>query len=539
MKKDYAPKNKKVAILVTLAIAILFLSSNLIFMVKRENREEVLEKNLFQNSPEREEKIKQNLANTKVFFTKNEGQLQNDDIYFTYTAQEKSFGFAESSCLVKLSKRLEDNRTKSSVIEIIFEGSNKVTPVGVEKLKHKSNYFLGNDSSKWKTDVPNYQKIVYENIYEGIDLVYYFNEKGLKYDWIVGPNANPNEIVERFEGIDSVNLDSSGRLIIKTETGELKEEKPYGYQEICGNIVGVDVSFRVVGKRLIYEIEDYETSRDLIIDPLIYSTFIGEADEDWGWRITLDSKNNAYITGDTSSPDFPTTPSCFNDSHSGEYDVFVCKLNQDGSDLVYSTFVGGEEYDGACGIALDSGNNVYITGNTHSLEFPTTSGCFDDSGDEWGETYVFKLNQDGSDLVYSTFVGGSENDYGWGVAVDSKNNAYVTGYTESTDFPTTSGSFGESYNGGNWDVFVFKLNQDGSDLVYSTYVGGAYSDWGYALVIDPQNNAYITGETESSDFPNTTGSTHNGNWDFFVLKLNKYGSYLVYSTFIGGDRDDG
>ncbi len=202
MPTNYRPKNKKIAILAALGVTILFLSSNLIFMVERE--ETSFEKELFfpesqiDEEKMKEEEIKENLENMKGFFTKNEGQIENEEIYFTYAAQDKTFGFSESSCLIKLSKT-EENITKTSNLKITFENSNKVIPVGVEELEHKSNFLLGNDSSKWRSGVSNYEKIIYENLYDGIDLVYYFNEKGLKYDWLVRPNGNPSQIVERFE----------------------------------------------------------------------------------------------------------------------------------------------------------------------------------------------------------------------------------------------------------------------------------------------------------------------------------------------------
>ncbi len=351
--KNPTKRNQKLVIFTAVTLTIVLLSSNLLLIGNREERTKETE---FAPNRERQEKIKENFANMKGFFTKNQGQLENDEVYFTYTSQEKTFRFSESSCLIKLSKT-ENNITRTSNLKLTFENSNEVTPKGVEELDHKSNFFIGNDFSKWKSNLQNYKKIIYKNLYEGIDLVYYFNEKGLKYDWIVKPYANPNQIVERFEGADSIKIDSSGILIINTETGKLREEKPYSYQKICAEVIEVDVGFRLVGKSLIYEIGDYDFSRDLIIDPLIYSTFIGGEGEDNGCDIAFDSENNVYITGFTYSSDFPTTSGCYDDSHNGYEDVFVLKLNSDCSDLIYSTFVGGNRTDYGKSIALDSENN--------------------------------------------------------------------------------------------------------------------------------------------------------------------------------------
>ena len=494
-------------------------------------------------SKNKEEKIKENLANMKGFFTKNEGQLENDDIYFTYSSQDNTFGFCESSVLIKLSKKSDDNTTKSSIIKLKFENSNSVKPVGVEELPHKTNYFLGNDPIKWKTDIPNYEKIIYKNLYPKIDLIYYFNQNGLKYDWLVKPNADPTKIIEKFRGAESLSLDSKGGLIIKTKNGELREEKPFGYQKINDNMNEIDMNFKVLGNRLIYEIGNYDLSKELIIDPLIYSTFVGGGIYDEGWNIALDSEKNVYVTGDTHSSDFPTTIDCFDDSHNGGWsDVFVFKLKNDGSDLIYSTFVGGGGYDVGYSIALDSQDYVYVTGRTKSSDFPTTSGSFDESCNGDWDVFVFKLKNDGPGLVYSTFVGGGGSDSGYSIALDSDKNVYVTGRTRSSDFPTTSGCFDESYNG-DGDVFVFKLKNDGSGLVYSTFVGGGSGDYGRSIALDSETNVYVTGYTLSSNFPTTSGcfdDSHNGGWDIFVFKLKNDGSDLIYSTFVGGgDSDSG
>ena len=517
-------------------------------------------------SQHRTSEIKHNLASMPGWFTKNQGQIENHEVRFVYTGSGCSIGFVESGYLLKL--KGEHNLT--SVIKVTFEGSNPVVPQGKEELSHKSNYFIGNDLSEWRTGVPNYNKVVYENLYDGIDLIFYTTGKGLKYDFIVSPTtpSSPSppapgsaapahaEIRFSYEGIDSIYIDDNGDLHISTPVGELVEEAPFSYQIVDGKEVEVSSRYRidsektevpshyrVDGKTVGFEIGNYNPAAVLVIDPLIYSTFVGGGDWDYGSDIVLDSESNAYITGWTYSSDFPTTPGCFDDTNHGGGDVVVFKLNHNGSDLLYSTFVGGSDRDWGRKIAIDSGNNVYITGYTGSSDFPTTSNCFDDSYGENYDVFVFKLNQDGSDLVYSTYLGGVEEDGGeqgkLGIAVDSGNNAYITGCTKSPDFPTTDGSYDRIYNYGA-DVFVSKLNPDGSDLVYSTFIGGRNSEYGDGIVLDSDNCAYITGRC-SSDYPTTTGcfdDSHNGGFDVFVTKLNRDGTDLVYSTFIGGDGFD-
>ena len=540
IKKNEAKSMKQIfsKIGILMAITILIFSNFFLFETDQMNKEK---KNIQSESTNNEAVINEYLTNMKGFFTKNQGQLDNDDIYFTYSTQDKSFGFLESSLLIRLTKNLDNEENISSIVKITFENSNKVIPIGKEELSHKSNFFIKKDSSKWRSNVPNYEIIVYENIYDGIDLIYYFNEKGLKYDWNIKPYANANNIIERFEGVDSLNINSDGGIYIKTESGELSEEKPYSYQKIKDKTIKVDVNFRRVGKNcLTYNLGEYDSSMNLIIDPLIYSTFIGGNDWDFGNRITLDSENNIYITGKTESSDFPITTECFDDPENITRNIFIFKFKPDSSSLVYSTYIAGSKEDSCESINIDSKNNVYIIGETDSTDFPTTSGCYDDSHNGGYDVFIFKLNYKGSKLLYSTYIGGSGSEYGCDIALDSLNNTIITGYTNSADFPMTTGSYDNTKNGG-YDIFILKINSDCSSLLYSTYIGGSNDDYGFAIAYDSENNAYITGETSSTNFPTSSGcfdDSFNGDRDVFVFKLKSDGSEMLYSSFIGGSSSD-
>jgi len=275
-------------------------------------------------------------------------------------------------------------------------------------------------------------------------------------------------------------------------------------------------------------------------DALLYSTFLGGYDADWGFGIAVDGGGNAYVTGVTISPDFPTTPDASDTIYNGRGDAFVAKLNPAGSALVYATFLGGSEWDGGNGIAVDGGGNAYVTGGTSSSDFPTTPGAFDTSynGGDY-DAFVAKLNPRGSAVLYATVLGGSQSEMGQGIAVDGGGNAHVAGYTLSSNFPTMRGALDTTYNGGDYDAFVAKLNPAGSALVYATFLGGSGEDRGYSIALDGGGNAYVTGLTESSDFPATPGafdtSYNGGDYDAFVAKLNPAGSGLVYATFLGGN----
>ncbi len=277
---------------------------------------------------------------------------------------------------------------------------------------------------------------------------------------------------------------------------------------------------------------------------LAYATFLGGSNRDDGGAIALDGAGHAYVAGSTDSSDFPTTPGAFDTSYNGgRYgDAFVVKLNPAGSELAYATFLGGSNDDYGGAIALDGLGDVYVAVGTSSSDFPTTPGAFDTSFNGRSDVFVVKLNLAGSRLVYATFLGGGNDDYGFDIAVDGAGSVYVTGLTVSNNFPTTPGAFDTSNNGGNGDAFVAKLNSAGSDLVYATFLGGSDSDYGWAIALNGTDNAYVTGRTASSDFPTTPGAfdtSFNGYTDAFVVKFNPTGSDLVYATFLGGsDLDD-
>ena len=285
---------------------------------------------------------------------------------------------------------------------------------------------------------------------------------------------------------------------------------------------------------------------------LVYSTYLGGSSFEESLDIALDATGNAYLTGDTTSPNFPTTAGAFDTTYNGDSDVFVTKLGASGAALGYSTYLGASGDDLGYAIALDGAGSAYVTGLTgcpppppyrprSCSDFPTTPDAFDPTLNAFFDAFLTKFDASGSDLVYSTYLGGGGIvDVGYGVAVDGAGNAHVTGRTGSNDFPTTAGAFDTSYNG-NGDVFVTKLDARGSALVYSTFVGGGGGDGGNGIALDAAGNAYLAGNTSSSDFPTTQGAfdtTYNENGDVFVTKLDASGVALGYSSYLGGSGDD-
>jgi hypothetical protein len=270
---------------------------------------------------------------------------------------------------------------------------------------------------------------------------------------------------------------------------------------------------------------------------LVYATYLGGMSPDDGFGITM-IDNRACVTGATWSNDFPTTSGAYDTTHNGFQDAFVVQLNASGSALDFATFLGSTGFDIGYGITVDLSDNILVTGTAGAADFPTTQEAADTSFAN-GEAFVARLNSSGSTLMYSTYLGGGEDDNGRDVVTDQSGNAYVTGYSNSLDFPTTSGAYDTTHNG-DYDVFVVKLNVSGSTLLNSTYLGGSNSDYGYGIILDDTLQVHVAGETYSSDFPTTANAydTLFANGEAFVVKLNASNSDLRYSTYLGGDQSD-
>ena len=448
----------------------------------------------------------------------------------------------------------------------------EISPVGL--LPAKSNYLIGKDPSQWHTNIPNYARVRYQRIYPGVDLVYYGNERRLEFDFEVAPGADPRAIRLAVDGARQVRLEEQGDLVLDTPVGEARLLKPHAYQRAEGKIQTVASRYVLEGTNTVrFELGPYDRSRALVIDPVLeppsghpilgYSTYLGGNDTDDGFGIAVDSSGQAYVTGTTSSTNFPLTTFAGEAlqaaANSENPDVFVAKLSADGTSLVYSTYLGGSSDDEGLGITVDTSGNAYVTGATLSPNFPLTPGAFQTTHSNYSDVFVTKLNSSGSALVYSTLLGGSHgynggnaDQSGNAIAVDSSGAAYVTGSTDTPDFPTTPGAFRTSTGPGG-SIFVTKLNPAGSALVYSTYLAWGGGD-GDGIAVDSSGAAYVTGTTLSAtDFPITPGAfqtvfrgsgscTYGGETvpcpDAFVTKLNAAGSSLVYSTYLGGSGGD-
>jgi hypothetical protein len=354
----------------------------------------------------------------------------------------------------------------------------------------------------------------------------------LKAEFLVAAGAAPSSIRLRYSGARRVAVDAAGDLVIATARGEYREKAPYIYQEFGGARKTVQGSYRVSGSTARFEIGPYDRSRPLVIDPEIsFSTYFGGSGFDGANAIAVDAAGNIYIAGWTESPDLPTAAPA-QAANAGGADAFVAKLDPSGARLLYCTYLGGAAEDRALGIALDAAGDAYIAGWTNSANFPVTASLQTHSGGG-RDAFAAKLDAAGS-LVYSTYLGGNGQDSGTGIAVDASGNAYISGNTNSTNFPVYRAV--QSSSRGRQDAFVAGLNSAGAALVFSTYLGGAVDESANAIAVDSAGDVYIAGDTNSSDFPmlNAFQSALGGNQDAFVAKLNPATASLAYSSYLGG-----
>jgi N-acetylneuraminic acid mutarotase len=482
------------------------------------------------------------------------------------------------------------------------------------EMPGKVNYLIGKDAANWHTNLPTYGEISYTALYPGINLLYSGTGGQLKGTYTLSPNANPDLIRWRYAGAGNTTVDAAGNLQITVPHSSsivdrpssmitLTEHAPQAWQEIGGQRLPVSSRYAIQPDGSIgFALGAYDRSQPLTIDPtLTYSTYLGGFYGDGAGSIALDAQDNIYVTGNTVSSDFPTAGTPYQPVWGGQSDAFVTKLSADGSTLIYSTFLGGGgEIDGGDFgdfISVDAGGNVIVAGLTDSDDFPVTQGAYQTIYGGTADLFVAKLNATGSDLIFATYYGnagveepggftvdpagntymtgyffagpdkfvfvtklnatGSDvvferslgghtpgpgdenaNSEGDGIALDASGNIYVTGYTRAADFPVTSGAYKTSIEAFE-DGFVTKLNPTGQTLIYSTYINGGVSEYLDDITVDAGGNAYVTGNTSSSDYPTTAGAFQTVQGDpriAFVTKLNPAGSGLVYSTFLGSEE---
>lgn len=488
------------------------------------------------------------VMNTQIPFVENTGQTSSSVEYYADTFYGTAF--VTNNSIVHSIKG--ENNTLVVKEEFIDENGQVITfkPIGLEKGKILVDYYLGNDPSNWNTALSTWNIISLGELYPGITVFLRANGANVEKIFLIQPEADVNSIKIKVTGADGLVIDGNGNLKLQSTSGEVQLTKPVAYQDEKDIEAYYNLKEDIYG----FTTGAYDKQQTLIIDPTLqYSTFIGGITDDFGYGVAVDDNGNIYITGSTDSTNYPIKTGAFQTDKSTYNDVFISKLAPNGSgdaDLLYSTYLGGTSIDYGMAITVDVNGNIYVTGYTESrYDFPTTIGAYQSTGKGLTDVFVSKLAPNGlgsADLVYSTYIGASNEDYGSGIAVDGSGIIYITGNTLSTYYPMTLGGYQTSGKGGS-DAFISKINPNGggnADLLYSTCIGGSSNDFGRGIEIDTSGNLYITGYTSSTDFPIISGAfqtTNKGGSDAFITKITPNGGStadLLYSTYIGGSNYD-
>jgi uncharacterized protein (TIGR03437 family) len=412
----------------------------------------------------------------------------------------------------------------------------------LDPLPGRSNYFIGNDPQTWRSGIEQFARVRYQQVYPGVELIFYGQQRRLEYDFVLAPGADPTRIRLAFDGADKLSLAANGDLLVQAGDETLRQHKPVAYQQTASGRAIVPAAYRLDGQnRVSFELGVYDRCHTLVIDPILsYATYLGGSSTDIGHAIAVDREGAIYVTGQTYSLNFPVRAP-YDTQLDGANDAFVLKLDPTGATLLFSTYIGGRgSYDRGLGIAVDNAGNVYFVGETNSLNFPTVNAAQAVPRGN-GDGFAVKLNIGGSVLLYSTFLGGTLQDAAFAVALDRFDNAYITGRTDSTNFPTKNAV--QPSLRGTRDAFVLRLDPDGV-LVTSSYFGGEAArddEAGLGIAVDRWQRVYVTGYTASSAFPtvNALQRDFGGVEDAFLVKFDLNAPQVLFSTFLGGSRADG
>ncbi len=496
-----------------------------------------------------------------VSFMPNQGQIEDGNVKFHVSNHGGSLFFKPGELHLAIAERVRKPKNSEGLpeykkpfeLKVKYKGANRNSEViGLNELPGKANFLYGDDPAGWVADVPTYGAVMYKEIYPGIDMVVNGGDGNIKTSFIVAPQADPSVIQWDYQGGKNVAIVEDGTMQVKAnragETRTLRESAPIAWQVINGETIWVPAVYSLDNKNASFALPyGYDPNFELVIDPTLeWSTYVGNSGYDEGNDVTVDSAGNIIFTGYSMSSSYPTTSNAGQTSRSGDADVVVTKLNPTGTAILYSTYLGGGSYDEGYGIAVDSSDNIYVAGRTASTNFPTTSSKYQSFGGD-RDAFFTKIGAEGDVLLYSTYLGGSGKEEFRRMVIDSAGIVYATGYTESTNFPTTENAYDTSKSGTR-DLIVVKIDpglSGSSSLLYSSLVGGTGWEDGYGIALDSTNNVYLAGMTtsSSSNFPkvNPIQASYGGGIDATIMKmdLTQTGSAaMLFSTFLGGSDED-
>ena len=560
-----------------------------------------------QFSAEKKKEVCKELNKIVIPFIENQGQISKEVLFYAKTFGGTVFVTQKGEIVYNLPSK----DMKITVIRETLLNSKTNFVQGLEKAKAKVNYFIGNDKKKWKTGIPTYNLVSLGEVYKGIELKLKAHGNNIEKLFFIKPGSEVSQIKLKIDGAKNLRIDKQGHLEVETQLGIVKFTKPVAFQEINGKKVKVAVEYQILSKNSYsFKVGKYNKKKELIIDPLLASTYLGGSDSDRltaivldssgnvivaGWSMSsdyfiyggtaynangdvvvtkltndlrvvlgstfiggssdekafalaIDSSDNVFVTGYTYSTDYPMAGTPYDNSPNGYRDIFLTKLSNDLGNITASTYIGGANtQDVAYGIAIDSSDNVFITGYADGIiDYPTTAGAYDPTPKTtfwpYYETIVSKFSNDLSQLLASTYLSGNDpnevdEQKGKAITIDSSGNIYIVGYSGNADYPTTAGAYDSSYNGG-FDAVVSVLSNDLSSLIASTYIGSQGNDVANGIALDTSGNIYITGYTNNSNYPVTTGATLKGARDIIVSKLSNNLKQLLASTVLGSRGND-
>jgi hypothetical protein len=517
-------------------------------------------------------------AGLPLYFEANQGQVDSP-AQFIARGRDSQFLILPDAAQFVLTKMTAPRTFSARTVRMQFVGANGLARIsGAEGLSGKVNYLIGDQPARWQTGVATFARVEVGELYPGVNLAYYGNQRQLEYDFTVAPGADPGVVAIRFDGADKISVSPGGELVLSLGAGEIRQQMPVIYQTANGARKEISGGYKMLDSRTVaFAVGDYDHSLPVVIDPtLSYSTYFGGTAGETAWKVALDTNGFVYVAGETLSTKLATAGAYQTNFAGGSLtgDAFVAKFSYNGTNvaLVYCTYLGGSQDDFADSLAVDYAGDVFLTGFTDSPNFPTTNALYPKIlghayplGYYNGNAFVAELDPTGSHLLYSTYFGGSgtfvnfnSGDEGTGIAVDSAGNAYVTGYTASTNFPATNslayqlaGTTNVLLNrlAGFYNAFLAKIGPGGTNLLYSTYFGGTNVDVAEGIAVDSSGAVYLAGFTDSTNFPTTNavqpflGSFTNTvpTYDAFAAKFAQPSStnlMLVYSTFLGGTNSD-
>ena len=536
------------------SFSMLVLVLVVIFLVSSNAALALIQPSPIENSAKKSESFIAEISALQIPFIKNEGQVADEVGFYARTFGGNVYVTKNGELVYSLKTKMDekpsdvgntdntDPHYKVCVLKEHLLGAKIGLPKGVEASAATVNYFFGNDKDKWKTRIESFNFVGFGEVYDAIEFSLRAHANNVEKIFTVHPGGKVDQIQLAMDGALSLAVNTRGELEVATDTGIVSFSAPIAFQEMAGIKNKVDIEYLAKDKTYGFKVGNYDHRFPLIIDPsLVYSTYLGGSASDIGWGIAVDNAGNAYVAGWTESTDFPTFPVAappYQPASGGGRDVFISKINAAGDSFIYSTYLGGSGLDQAEGIAVDASGNAYVTGQTRSTNFPTSSPI-QAALSGTAMAFVTKIDSTGSSLVYSTYLGGSGFEYGNSIALDSIGAAYVTGSTNSADFPLVSPIYATL--AGNYDAFITKINAAGGAWDYSTFIGGDQSDNGYGIAVDSTGAAYVTGWTGSTNFPTVSpsqGTYAGGANDCFVTKINAAGNSLTYSTYLGGSADD-